>query len=177
VSFITILLLFINNLPLDFQNVLLTRDNPPQVKVADFGLAKLVNNLTIANVSAKSPLYRDPIDSFLFQTMCGTPSYLAPEVVLQVNQEGYDNLVDSWSVGTIVFAMYAFSIFWPPSVAHSLVSRLTNVAPFNEDKTQQDIRIRIATRTVEWSALDERDLSFDGLTPSSETIYFDLHHS
>lgn len=107
------------------ENILLTRDNPPQVKVADFGLAKLVNNLTIA------------------KTMCGTPSYLAPEVVLQVNQEGYDNLVDSWSVGTIVFAM------------------LTNVAPFNEDRTQQDIRIRIANRTIEWSALEERDLSFN----------------
>lgn len=61
--------------------------------------------------------------------------------------------------------------------AHSLVSRLTNVAPFNEDKTQQDFRIRIANRTIEWSALDERDLSFAGSTLTSETIYFDLHHS
>lgn len=37
--------------------------------------------------------------------MCGTPSYLAPEVVSQQNDEGYDNLVDSWSVGVIVYAM------------------------------------------------------------------------
>jgi ser/thr/tyr protein kinase RAD53 len=37
--------------------------------------------------------------------MCGTPSYLAPEVVLQQNYEGYDHLVDSWSVGVIVFSM------------------------------------------------------------------------
>jgi ser/thr/tyr protein kinase RAD53 len=37
--------------------------------------------------------------------MCGTPSYLAPEVVKQVSREGYDNLVDSWSVGVIVFSM------------------------------------------------------------------------
>lgn len=37
--------------------------------------------------------------------MCGTPSYLAPEVVKQDDREGYDNLVDSWSVGVIVFSM------------------------------------------------------------------------
>lgn len=47
------------------------------------------------------------------QTMCGTPSYLAPEVVLQQNlggegervMSGYDHLVDSWSVGVIVYCM------------------------------------------------------------------------
>ena len=37
--------------------------------------------------------------------MCGTPCYLAPEVVGQANNQGYDNLVDSWSVGVIVFSM------------------------------------------------------------------------
>lgn len=41
--------------------------------------------------------------------MCGTPSYLAPEVVLQTNHEGYDQLVDSWSVGVIVFSMRVLS--------------------------------------------------------------------
>jgi serine/threonine/tyrosine protein kinase RAD53 len=35
--------------------------------------------------------------------MCGTPSYLAPEVVEQP-EGGYDNLVDAWSVGVIVFS-------------------------------------------------------------------------
>ena len=37
--------------------------------------------------------------------MCGTPAYLAPEVVCQTNNEGYDQIVDSWSVGVIVFCM------------------------------------------------------------------------
>lgn len=37
--------------------------------------------------------------------MCGTPSYLAPEVVAQPDNGGYDNLVDSWSVGVIVYSM------------------------------------------------------------------------
>lgn len=44
--------------------------------------------------------------------MCGTPSYLAPEVVKQDNGEGYDNVVDSWSVGVIVFSMYEIGFTW-----------------------------------------------------------------
>lgn len=32
------------------QNVLLTSDNPPNVKVADFGLAKVVDSLTYLKV-------------------------------------------------------------------------------------------------------------------------------
>jgi len=45
--------------------------------------------------------------------MCGTPNYLAPEVVMEgVRITGYDQLVDSWSVGVIVFSMCAsFSVF------------------------------------------------------------------
>ncbi|KAF8161058.1 kinase-like domain-containing protein [Crassisporium funariophilum] len=99
------------------ENVLLTRDNPPIVKVADFGLAKVVDSLT------------------MLRTMCGTPSYLAPEVVKQENRDGYDNLVDSWSVGVIVFSM------------------LTNSGPFIEDENQRDICIRILGRTVDWNTL------------------------
>jgi len=45
--------------------------------------------------------------------MCGTPNYLAPEVVTEgVRMKGYDQLVDSWSVGVIVFSMCA-SFFFP----------------------------------------------------------------
>ena len=33
------------------ENVLLTADNPPQAKVADFGLAKMVDSVTFLRVS------------------------------------------------------------------------------------------------------------------------------
>ena len=36
------------------ENVLLTRENPPMVKVADFGLAKAVDSMTMLRVSGSS---------------------------------------------------------------------------------------------------------------------------
>jgi serine/threonine/tyrosine protein kinase RAD53 len=95
------------------------------VKVADFGLAKIVDSLT------------------MLRTMCGTPSYLAPEVVKQENQEGYDNAVDSWSVGVIVFSM------------------VTNSSPFIEDENQRDVRTRIIERRIDWGTLTNSGVSLD----------------
>lgn len=41
--------------------------------------------------------------------MCGTPAYLAPEV-LENDPRGYSEKVDSWSMGVIVVAMYVLSL-------------------------------------------------------------------
>lgn len=96
--------------------------------------------------------------------MCGTPSYLAPEVVKQENDEGYDNVVDSWSVGVIVFSMYVTKII--PSDIGTLFTktlRLTNASPFIEDDTQRDIRTRVAERTVDWNCLANANVSAEGM--------------
>ncbi|KAF8143363.1 kinase-like domain-containing protein [Mycena galopus ATCC 62051] len=110
------------------EHVLLTTDDPPIVKVADFGLATII----------------DSIDSItMLRTMYGTPPYLAPEVVTQEKASGYDSLVDSWSVGVILFSM------------------LTNTTPFIETSVE-DLKTRIAERQIEWSQIE-----CIGLTPEA----------
>ncbi|KAG9101372.1 hypothetical protein FRC06_003105 [Ceratobasidium sp. 370] len=95
------------------ENILLTDTVPRHAKIADFGLAKAVDSGTF------------------LKTFCGTPTYLAPEVVLRAQDAGYNELVDSWSLGVIVWSM------------------LTNTVPFTED--DDDMVTRFQRRQVEWS--------------------------
>ena len=52
------------------------------MKIADFGLAKFTGELQFTN------------------TLCGTPSYVAPEVL---TKKGYTSKVDLWSAGVILY--------------------------------------------------------------------------
>jgi hypothetical protein len=62
------------------------------------------------------------------RTMVGTPQYLAPEVVMQTPaRPGYEMVVDSWSVGVIVYCM------------------MTNAMPFDEDPNDP-VAVRIQKR-------------------------------
>lgn len=56
------------------------------IKLSDFGLAKVVDGETIA------------------KTACGSPSYVAPEVLQRLPQ-GYNKAVDMWSVGVVTYAV------------------------------------------------------------------------
>ncbi|KAK0938917.1 cAMP-dependent protein kinase catalytic subunit [Friedmanniomyces endolithicus] len=70
------------------ENLLLDRHG--HVKITDFGFAKEVPDIT--------------------WTLCGTPDYLAPEVV---SSKGYNKSVDWWSLGILIFEMLAgFTPFW-----------------------------------------------------------------
>jgi serine/threonine protein kinase len=55
-------------------------------QIADFGLAKMLVNQT------------------RMSTVCGTWAYSAPEV--RIFRQMYDNKVDIWSLGVIMFTMY-----------------------------------------------------------------------
>ncbi|KAI0756092.1 kinase-like domain-containing protein [Daedaleopsis nitida] len=96
-------------------NVLLTQERPPTVKVADFGMSKILDSLTV------------------LQTRCGTPLFLAPEVLSKAS-EGYSKVVDSWSLGVMVFVM------------------LTREDPFYDE----------SRRSIDWDKLCEYNLSEDG---------------
>ncbi|CAI5759831.1 unnamed protein product [Candida verbasci] len=54
-----------------------------KVKIADFGLAKFIG------------------DKFFTNTLCGTPAYVAPEILN--NQSNYDKKVDLWSSGVLLY--------------------------------------------------------------------------
>jgi len=67
------------------ENLLLeSQDNDTKIKLSDFGLSKIYDN------------------EFLLKTACGTPGYIAPEILSAV---GYGPAVDLWSAGVILYIL------------------------------------------------------------------------
>ncbi|KAJ9449614.1 CBL-interacting serine/threonine-protein kinase 23 [Diplonema papillatum] len=76
------------------ENLLLTRDD--ELKISDFGLSNLQHVNERGTVS----------DSMKLQTACGTPNYVAPEVISTMG--GYNGFkADVWSCGVILYHMLA----------------------------------------------------------------------
>ncbi|XP_037092134.1 serine/threonine-protein kinase Chk2-like [Pollicipes pollicipes] len=72
------------------ENVLLaSEERETLVKITDFGLAKIVE------------------DDGLLKTLCGTPTYVAPEVLKRRGDANYTHSVDCWSLGVILFVCLA----------------------------------------------------------------------
>ncbi|OAG00306.1 MAP/microtubule affinity-regulating kinase 4 [Paraphaeosphaeria sporulosa] len=81
----------------------------PMLKIADFGFARILPNTSLA------------------ETLCGSPLYMAPEIL---RYEKYDAKADLWSVGTVLFEMMCAR---PPFRANNHVELLKKI----EDRKDQ----------------------------------------
>lgn len=66
------------------ENIMMVDENSIDIKIADFGLSRVVD------------------DGSFMSTLCGTPNYVAPEVI---QHKGYTSSVDIWSIGVITYAL------------------------------------------------------------------------
>nr|XP_020450903.1 serine/threonine-protein kinase Chk2-like isoform X2 [Monopterus albus]XP_020450904.1 serine/threonine-protein kinase Chk2-like isoform X2 [Monopterus albus]XP_020450905.1 serine/threonine-protein kinase Chk2-like isoform X2 [Monopterus albus] len=68
------------------ENILLSsQDDVCLIKVTDFNQSRILE------------------EAMLMRTLCGTPSYLAPEVFTHASTTGYGLAVDAWSLGVLLF--------------------------------------------------------------------------
>jgi len=81
----------------------------PMLKIADFGFARHLPAASLA------------------ETLCGSPLYMAPEIL---NYQKYDAKADLWSVGTIAYEMIVGK---PPFRAHNHIELLKKI------KAAQDV--------------------------------------
>lgn len=99
----------------------------PQIKVADFGFARSLPAASLA------------------KTLCGSPLYMAPEIL---RYEKYDAKADLWSVGAVLYEM---SVGKPPFRATNHVELLRRIEQSNDrikfpdERSQQSLQ-RDATR-------------------------------
>nr|XP_020025088.1 serine/threonine-protein kinase Chk2 isoform X4 [Castor canadensis] len=92
------------------ENVLLSsQEEDCLIKITDFGQSKILG------------------ETSLMRTLCGTPTYLAPEVLLSAGTAGYNRAVDCWSLGVILFIC------------------LSGYPPFSEHKTQVSLKDQITS--------------------------------
>ncbi|XP_022960239.1 serine/threonine-protein kinase ATG1a [Cucurbita moschata] len=93
------------------QNLLLTSNNgTPLLKIGDFGFARSLSNQSLAD------------------TLCGSPLYMAPEII---QNQRYDAKADLWSVGAILFQLLTGK---PPFSGNSPFQLFQNILESTEPR-------------------------------------------
>ncbi|XP_051563727.1 microtubule-associated serine/threonine-protein kinase 2-like isoform X2 [Myxocyprinus asiaticus] len=166
------------------------------VKLTDFGLSK------IGLMSLTTNLYEGHIEKdareFLDKQVCGTPEYIAPEVILR---QGYGKPVDWWAMGVILYEflvgcapffgdtpeelfgqVISDEIIWPegdealPTDAQDLISKLLRQNPLERLGTGSAFEVkqhRFFT-DLDWNGLLRQKAEFiPQLESEDDTSYFD----
>ncbi|KAG9066293.1 hypothetical protein KI688_001514 [Linnemannia hyalina] len=125
------------------ENILVMDKEKMTVKVSDFGLAKMIGDQEFHN------------------TVCGTPSYVAPEVI---SRGAYGKGVDMWSLGVVLYiCLCGFPPFSddlaPPNLrAQVLNSMYTFPSPYWDDVSDEAvdlIQVLLAQNTEDRHTVDE----------------------
>jgi serine/threonine protein kinase len=98
------------------QNILVSKDG--RIKLADFGAARLLSNIT------KGP------------ALFGTPAFLAPEVITDTR---CDTKADVWSLGCTIIQMITGKTPWSPKGFSSVYELLHHVSTSQETPPRHDI--------------------------------------
>ncbi|KAM3172575.1 hypothetical protein ACTXT7_014248 [Hymenolepis weldensis] len=107
------------------ENILLSgKSNRCLIKVTDFGLSKIVSENT------------------MLRTFCGTPTYLAPEILTTAGAGTYTPAIDIWSLGVILYVC------------------LVGYPPFTDDRKDYDLKTQIIRGLYDfpekfWSGVSE----------------------
>uniref|UniRef100_A0A8C6ZGF7 non-specific serine/threonine protein kinase n=1 Tax=Nothoprocta perdicaria TaxID=30464 RepID=A0A8C6ZGF7_NOTPE len=166
------------------------------IKLTDFGLSKIgLMNMT-------TNLYEGHIEKdtreFMDKQVCGTPEYIAPEVILI---QGYGKPVDWWAMGIILYEflvgcvpffgdtpeelfgqVISDEIIWPegdealPADAQDLITRLLRQCPLERLGTggAHEVKHHSFFLHLDWNGLLRQKAEFiPQLESEDDTSYFD----
>ncbi|XP_029285005.1 microtubule-associated serine/threonine-protein kinase 2 isoform X2 [Cottoperca gobio] len=166
------------------------------IKLTDFGLSK------IGLMSLTTNLYEGHIEKdtreFLDKQVCGTPEYIAPEVILR---QGYGKPVDWWAMGVILYEflvgcapffgdtpeelfgqVISDEIIWPeedealPLDAQDLICKLLRQNPLERLGTGSAFEVKQHQffTELDWNSLLRQKAEFiPQLESEDDTSYFD----